>query len=144
MWISWCTKKATKQNICTQKIALKVIMNSRTTGSCKFNSTLIWLIHLMWLTLKKQTVLEAINDTSEGEKSFFDDNKLVIEVDELGHKNRDIDCKTERQKAIEKDFGWKFIRINPVENDYIISYISKNQLKIINREDPKKTITIRI
>ena len=77
-------------------------------------------------------------------KFFFDDNKLVIEVDELGHKNRDIDCKTERQKAIEKDFGWKFIRINPAENDYIISYISKNQLKIINREDPKKTITIRI
>ena len=71
MWISWCTKKATKQNICTQKIALKVIMNSRTTGSCKFNSTLIWLIHLMWLTLKKKTVLEARNDTSEGEKSFF-------------------------------------------------------------------------
>ena len=43
-------------------------------------------------------MLEAINDTSEGEKSFFDDNKLVIEVDELGHKNRDIDCKQKDKK----------------------------------------------
>ena len=31
-------------------------------------------------------------------KVFFDDNKLVIEVDELGHKNRDIDCKQKDKK----------------------------------------------
>ena len=44
---------------------------------------------------------------------YFHDYKLAIEVDEFGHSGRDISHKTERQKAIEKEFGCQFIRINP-------------------------------
>ena len=38
-----------------------------------------------------------------------------MEADEFGHSDRNIDYKTERRKAIEKELGYKFIRINPDE-----------------------------
>ena len=35
--------------------------------------------------------------------AYFRKYKLAIEIDELGHKNRDIDYEIRRQKALEKD-----------------------------------------
>ena len=36
-----------------------------------------------------------------------------MKVDELGHSDKNIDYKTGKHKAIEKELGCKFIRINP-------------------------------
>ena len=46
--------------------------------------------------------------------------KLAIEVDELGHTNRNINNEIERQKALEKELNCIFIRINPDEKDFNI------------------------
>ena len=45
----------------------------------------------------------------------FHDYKLAIEVDEKAHKDRNIDHEIQRQKALEKKLGCKFIRIDPDE-----------------------------
>ena len=44
--------------------------------------------------------------------------QLAIEVDELGNNSRDIDYETERQKALEKELGCKFIRIIPAKENF--------------------------
>ena len=41
--------------------------------------------------------------------------KLTIEVDELGHVDRNLSDEIERQKALEKELVCVFIRINPDE-----------------------------
>ena len=49
---------------------------------------------------------------------YFHDCKLAIEVDEKGHKDRNIDQEIKRQKAIEKEIDCEFIRTNPGEKDF--------------------------
>ena len=51
---------------------------------------------------------------------YFDDNKLAIEIDNNGHSDRNIDYEIERQKAIEQELGWKFIRVDPEQKDFDI------------------------
>ena len=46
--------------------------------------------------------------------------KLTIEVDEQGHNDRDIDYEIRRQKAIEKELGCEFIRINRAKENFNI------------------------
>ena len=46
---------------------------------------------------------------------YFHDYKLAIEVDEKGHKHRNIDHERKIQKAIEKELSCEFIKINPDE-----------------------------
>ena len=67
------------------------------------------------MTVRKEpSVLKSIMDTFEGENMqtqysalgykidhYFHDYKLVIEVDERPHKNRNIDHEIQRQKALE-------------------------------------------
>ena len=43
-----------------------------------------------------------------------------MEVDEKGHKDRNIDHEMQSQKALEKELGCKFIRIDPDEEDFNI------------------------
>ena len=49
---------------------------------------------------------------------YFQEYKLAIEVDILGHNNRNIDKEIQWQKAIEKELGCVFIRINPDEEKF--------------------------
>ena len=51
---------------------------------------------------------------------YFHDYKLAIEVDEKGHKNRNIDHEIKRQEVIKEKLGCKFIRINPDEENFNI------------------------
>ena len=64
---------------------------------------------------KQYSVLKSIMDTFEGENMqtqysildykidiYFHDYRLVIEIDGKGHKDRNTDHETERQKALEK------------------------------------------
>ena len=51
---------------------------------------------------------------------YFHKHKLAIEVDELGHADRNLDNEIERQKALERELNCVFIRINPDEKDFNI------------------------
>ena len=85
------------------------------------------------INTKEQTVLKSIKDAFEGEDMqtqysvlsyridlYFHKYKLAIEVDELGHNDRNIDYEIQRQRAIEKELGCVFIRINPDEKNFNI------------------------
>ena len=50
--------------------------------------------------------------------AYFPKYKLSIEVDGQGHNDRDIDYEIEGQKAIEKELGCNFIRINTAKKDF--------------------------
>ena len=51
---------------------------------------------------------------------YFHKYKLAIEVDELGHADRNINNEIERQKALEIELNCVFIRINSDEKDFNI------------------------
>ena len=43
---------------------------------------------------------------------YFYDYNLAIEIDENGHRGKNIEYEIKRQKAIEQKIGYKFIRID--------------------------------
>ena len=49
---------------------------------------------------------------------YFHKYKLGIEVDELGHADRNINNEIERQRALERELNCVFIRINPDERGF--------------------------
>ena len=49
---------------------------------------------------------------------FLPERKLAVEVDELGHFDRDQITENKRQKELEEYLGCTFIRINLDENDF--------------------------
>ena len=51
---------------------------------------------------------------------YFHEYHLAVEVDELNHNNRNIGYEIKRRKAIEKNLGCVFIRINPDEKNFNI------------------------
>ena len=68
------------------------------------------------INTKEQTVLRSIKDAFEGEDMqtqytvigyridlYFHKHKLAIEVDELGHADRNLNNDIERQKALERE-----------------------------------------
>ena len=82
------------------------------------------------INTKEQTIINSMKDTFERENIqtqysvlgyrtdfYFHEYKLAIEVDELGHTNKNINNEIERQKALEKELNCVFIRINPDEKD---------------------------
>ena len=79
------------------------------------------------INTKEQTVINSIKEAFEGENIqtqycvlgysidlYFHKHKLEIEVDELGHADRN---EIERQKALEKELDCVFIRINRDEEN---------------------------
>ena len=91
------------------------------------------------INTKEQRIINSIKDVFEGENIgtqysvlgyridlYFDEYKLAIEVDKLGHADRNINNEIERQKALEKELTCVFIRINRDEKDFnIFKEISK-------------------
>ena len=119
-------------------LALKIIMGCRTDESCSFKTNLGFKLHDVVNTIE-QPVINSIKDAFEGEDMqtqysvlgyridlYFHKYKLAIEVDELGHNDRNIDYEIQRQKALERELNCVFIRINPDEKDF-------NILKAINK-----------
>ena len=49
---------------------------------------------------------------------YFHKYKLAIEVDELGHADRNVNNEIERQRALERELNCVFIRINPDERGF--------------------------
>ena len=85
------------------------------------------------INTKEQTVISAIKDAFEEENMqtqysvlgyridlYFHKYKLAIEVDELGHNDRNIDYEIQRQQALERELNCVFIRINPDAIDFNI------------------------
>ena len=92
-------------------LALKIIMNCRTDESCNLKRNLGFTLHDV-INTKEQTVINSIKDEFEGENMqtqytvlnnridlYFHKYKLAIEVDELGHADRNIDNEIDRQRS---------------------------------------------
>ena len=127
--------------------ALKIIMDCRTDESFSLKRNLGFNLHDV-INTKEQTVLRSIKDVFEGEDMqtqysvlsyridlYFHKYKLAIEVDELGHVDRNVNNEIERQKALERKLNCVFIRINPDENDFNIF----KEINIIPRHIKKST-----
>ena len=88
------------------------------------------------INTKEQTVLRSTKDAFEGEDMqsqytvigyridlYFHKHKLATE---LGHADWNLNNEIERQKALERELDYVFIRINPDEKDFnIFKEISK-------------------
>ena len=113
-------------------LALKIIMDYRTDESCNVKRNLGFRLHDV-INTKKQIAINSIKDAFEGENMqiqytvlgyriefYFHKYKLAIEVDELGHNDRNIDYEIQRQKTLERELNCVFIRINPDAIDFNI------------------------
>ena len=74
---------------------------------------------------------------------YFHDCILTIEVDELGHCNRNIDYEIQRQKAIEKELDCMFITINPDEI-FFNTFKAINEVHKHSKKSTKKFSTDKI
>ena len=153
-----------------EDVITPIIMHCRvsTPKTIKFRSKLGFNQYDITLT-KEQSVLKSIMDSFERENMqtqysvlgyridfYFRDYKLVVKIDEKGHKDRNIDHEIKRQKALEKELSCEFIRINPDEKDFNIfrtineiyrqirKLNEKPTQKIFNRRPFKQIIKIRI
>ena len=98
---------------------------------------------------KEQTAINLIKDAFEGQDMqthytlldyridlYFHKHKLVIEVDELGHADRNLSDEIERQKTLEKELDCMFIGINPDGKNFIIF----TEINKIHRQITKKLL----
>ena len=105
-------------------LALEMIMDCRADELCSLKRNLGFNLDDV-INTKKQTVLKSIKDAFEGEDMptqqtvigyridlYFHKNKLAIEVDELGHADRNLNNETERQKVLETELDCVFITIS--------------------------------
>ena len=117
--------KQSNRRFIRNDLALKIIMDCRIDESCNLKRNLGFALHDV-INTKEQTVINSIKDAFEGEDMqtqytvlncridlYFHKYKLAIEIDELGHNDRNIDYEIQRQHALERELSCKFIRINP-------------------------------
>ena len=96
-------------------LALKITMDCRTDESSSLKRNLGFNLQDV-INTKEQTVLKSLKKAFEGEDMqtqytimgyridlYFHKHKLAIEVDELGHADRNLNNETQRQKALERD-----------------------------------------
>ena len=71
---------------------------------------------------------------------YFNKFLLAVEIDEKGHTDRDLIFEKKRQKALEKNLGCKFIRINTsnAKNGYDLDYEVSNIEAFIDEFKNKK------
>ena len=105
---------------------------------------------------KEQTVINSIKDALEGENIqtqytvlgyridvYFHKYKLVIEVDELGHNDGNIDYEIQRQQALDRELNCVFIRVNPDAVDFnVFKEINKIHRHI--KKSSKKSLIDKI
>ena len=107
-------------------------MNCRTDESCDLKKNLGFTLHYV-INTKEQTIISSIKEAFEGEDMqtqyivigyridlYFHEYNLAIEVDELGHNDRNITYEIQRQQALERELNCVFIRINPDAVDFNI------------------------
>ena len=74
---------------------------------------------------------------------YFHKYKLAIEVDELGHNDRNIDYEIQRQQALERELNCVFIRINPDAIDFNI-FREINKIHRHIKKSSKKSLLHKI
>ena len=89
-------------------------MDFRTDESCTLKINLGFNSHDVIDTKENSIHCYRLQDL------YFHKHKLAIEVDELGHADRNLNNETHRQKALERELDWVFNRINPHEKDFNI------------------------
>ena len=124
-----------------EDILIPIIMQSRLSDSktIKFRTDL-GFNQINLILKKEQSVIESIKDTFKGEDIriqytvlgyridlYFYKYKLAIEIDELGHNDRNTDYEIKRQREIEKELDCVFIRTNPDAADFKMNRL-KNQI----------------
>ena len=113
-------KKQANRIFIDEKLAIKVIMDCRTTSAHKFRIRLGFKQYYVIIT-KIMSLFEG--DTMQTQYNVLGyriDFKLVIEIDENGHSGKNIDYKIKQQKAIEQELGCKFIRNDPDKEGFNI------------------------
>ena len=138
-------------------IIIPVIKHCRvsTPKSIEFRSKIGFNQYDIMLTNKEQSVLKSVMDAFEGENMqiqysvlgykidiYYHDHRLAIEVDEKRHKDRNINDEIQRQKAIEKQLGCEFIRINPDKEKFNI-FKAINEIHRHIKESNKKSLIDR-
>ena len=130
-------------------------MDCRKDKSCNFKRNLGFTLHDV-INTKEHTVINSIKDAFEGENMqpqytvlnykidlYFHKYKLAIEVDELGHNDRNIDYEMQRQQALEKKLDCVFIRVNPDATDFNIfkeiNKIHRHIKKLTEQQSKKQT-----
>ena len=124
-----------------EDILIPIIMQSRLSDSktIKFRTDL-GFNQINLILKKEQSVIESIKDTFKGEDIriqytvlgyridlYFYKYKLAIEIDELGHNDRNTDYEIKRQREIEKELDCVFIITNPDAADFKMNRL-KNQI----------------
>ena len=98
-------------------------MDCRTTPGVNFETRLGFSHHDPTMT-QEQSILSKIVTLFSAEEIILQHNvlgylivgnKLAIEVHEQEHNEKSIDCKIERQKAIQEQLDCKFIMISPAK-----------------------------
>ena len=69
---------------------------------------------------------------------YFYENKLAIEIDELGHNDRNTDYQIKRQREIEKELNCVFIRTIPDAADFNINKLNNQIFKHIIQAKEEK------
>ena len=118
------------------------------------------------INTKEQTVLKSLKDAFEGEDMqiqssvlgyridlYFHKYKLAIEVDELGHADRNLSNEIERQKVLEKELDCVFIpELILMEKNFnlfkeinkILRYIKKSTKKSLMDDLSKRLLELEI
>ena len=137
-----------------EDILIPIIMQSRLSDSktIKFRSDL-GFNQINLILKKEQSVIESIRDTFKGEDIriqytvlgyridlYFYEHKLAIEIDELGHNDRNTDYEIKRQREIEKELNCVFIRTNPDAADFNINKLNNQILKHIIQSKEKNAV----
>ena len=103
-------------------LALKIIMDCRTDESCNIKRNLGSTLHDV-INTKEQTTNSTKDAFEEKDMQtqytvigyridlYFHEYKLAIEVDELGHNDRNIGYEIQRQKALKRELNCVFIRL---------------------------------
>ena len=94
-----------------------------------------------------ENIKEQFSVLNEKIDFYFPRYKLAIEVDELGHLDRNEEDEIKRQKKLEEHLKCTVFRINPDKKTFVIfpefgkieSYISKSNKKL-NEESTKNSL----
>ena len=128
-----------------EDILIPILMQSRLSGSktikCRFD---VGFSQINLILKKEQSVRESIRDTVKWEDIkiqysvlsyeidlYFYEHKLEMQVDELGHNDRNTDYESKRQREIENELNCIFTRTNPDVVDFNINELNNQIFKHI-------------
>ena len=70
---------------------------------------------------------------------YFHNYKLAVEFDENGHRDRNSNHETQRQKELGNELNCKFVRINPDKENFNILKAQNKVFRHIKKSDKKST-----